>query len=362
MERPRRYAVVGLGHIAQVAVLPAFEHAENSQLVALVSGDPDKLRELGDRYGVEHRVSYDTYDDFLRSGEVDAVFIALPNDLHCEYTVRAAEAGVHVLCEKPMARTEAQCLEMIRACELNGVQLMIGYRLHFEMANLAAIELVRKGTIGEPRLFHSVFTLPVQEGDIRIHPEKGGGPLFDIGIYCINAARYIYRDEPKRVMATSVAGPDPRFKEVEEAVGLVLEFPEQRLATISTSFGAASVDDYRVIGTRGDIHMQPAYGYSRELAFELRIDGVTDRRVFSKRDQFAAELIHFSDCIAEGIAPEPDGYEGLADVRIIEAARRSAREGVPVSLIPVARPTRPTMAQEIGRPPVEEPPSQMGAP
>src|SRR5690606_18884671 len=134
----------------------------------------------------------------------------------------------------------------------------------------------------------------------------------DIGIYCINAARYVFGDEPTRVIATTVSGRGERFREVEEAAGVLLEFPEERLATITTSFGAAAVDEYRVVGTLGDIRMQPAYGYAGELAFELTADGVTDKRVFSRRDQFAAELVRFSECITTGQSPEPDGYEGLA--------------------------------------------------
>src|SRR5438552_6201353 len=152
---PVRFAVVGLGYISQVAVLPAFEHAENAVLAALVSQDPEKRHSLGKKYGVHRVFSYEDYQDCLESGEVDAVYIALPNSLHREYAVRAAEAGVHVLCEKPMAVTEAECRDMIAAAESREVKLMVAYRLHFERANLEAIEVVRSGRIGEPRLFTS---------------------------------------------------------------------------------------------------------------------------------------------------------------------------------------------------------------
>src|ERR1044072_991742 len=144
-----RYAVVGLGHIAQVAVLPAFGNARrNSKLAAFVSGDPVKLAELGERYGVERRCSYEQYDELLKSGDIDAVYIALPNSLHAEYAVRAAQAGVHVLCEKPMAVTEAECELMARTARENKAKLMVAYRLHFERANLEAIEIARSGRIG----------------------------------------------------------------------------------------------------------------------------------------------------------------------------------------------------------------------
>src|ERR1051325_4419858 len=170
--RKIRYAVVGLGYIAQIAVLPAFQHARsNSQLVALVSGDPLKLRKLGKKYGVARTYSYDQYDECLESGEVDAVYIALPNSMHCEYTVRAAEAGIHVLCEKPLAVTETECEEMIAAAAQSNVQLMTAYRLHFEKSNLEEIEIVRAGKLGEPRIFGSLFTMQVREGDIRLQDD-----------------------------------------------------------------------------------------------------------------------------------------------------------------------------------------------
>src|SRR5687767_11475033 len=143
-ERKLRYAVVGLGYISQVAVLPAFAHsAKNSELAALVSDDPVKLKKLSKKYEVELTYSYDDYDECLE--EVDAVYIALPNNMHREYTVRAARAGVHVLCEKPMAITEKECEAMIRESAVNRVKLMIAYRLHFEEANMKAVEILKSG-------------------------------------------------------------------------------------------------------------------------------------------------------------------------------------------------------------------------
>src|SRR5262245_57325114 len=164
-----RYAVVGLGYISQAAMLPAFANAkENSELTALVSDHPGKLKELGDKYNVAHRYSYDQYEECLRSGNVDAVYIGLPNTMHRDYTIQAARAGVHVLCEKPMAMSEHDCEMMIDAANENRVKLMIAYRLHFEEANLKAVEEVRAGRLGDVRLFNSVFTQQVEGGNIRV--------------------------------------------------------------------------------------------------------------------------------------------------------------------------------------------------
>src|SRR5215204_144249 len=295
-----RYAVVGLGHIAQVAVLPAFKHASrNSELAALVSDDETKLETLGRRHRVPKsaRFGYARFDECLRSG-IDAIYITLPNHLHREYTERAARAGVHVLCEKPMAVTEDDCLAMIRVAEENGVKLMVAYRLHFEEANLKAIDLVQGGKLGEPRLFNSVFTMQVKAGDIRLNPrDQGGGPLYDIGVYCINAARNLFGAEPMEVVAFSSNNGDPRFRESEEMVAATLRFPgRERVASFTCSFNGADVSTYRVVGTTGELIMDPAYEYAGELTQTLTLDGRKRKRTFPKRDQFAPELISFSEC------------------------------------------------------------------
>jgi len=349
-KRQIRYAVVGLGHIAQVAVLPAFGNARrNSKLVALVSGDPVKREQLGRKYQVEHAFSYEQYDECLKV--VDAVYLALPNTLHCEYAVRAARAGVHVLVEKPMAPTEEECERMMRAARDAGVKLMVAYRLHFERANLEAGEIARSGRIGEPRLFTSTFCTPVVPGNIRVRRGTGGGVLYDIGIYCINAARSLFRDEPLEVRAACAGTLD----EVEESVSGVMRFSNERIAAFTASFGPAKVSEYRLAGTKGDLAVEPAYDYARPLKHRLTLDGEMRERRFAKRDQFAPELLYFSDCVLQNGTPEPGGDEGLADVRVIRALYRSAETGQPVALEPFAKRARPSLEQEIRRPPVEKP-------
>ena len=353
--RPIRYAVVGLGHIAQAAILPAFANARrNSELVALVSGDPEKRRELSDEYDVP-ACGYEDYDALLASGKVDAVFLALPNTHHRDATIRAARHGVHVLCEKPMAVSEQECEDMIRACDDARVKLMIAYRLHFEEANLAVISHVREGRIGDPRLFSSVFSFQVRDGNIRTRPELGGGPLFDIGIYCVNAARYLFRSEPLEVSAFGIGGREPRFSGVEEAVTAVLRFPDERLATFACSFGAAPVSSYRLVGTDGDLLVEPAYHYAEALTVTLTAGGTSKRKKYKARDQFAPELLYFSECIRNDVRPEPDGWEGLADVRVLSAIEQSMAQARPISLPPLEIPTRPDASQEIHRPAVREP-------
>jgi predicted dehydrogenase len=351
-----RYAVVGLGYIAQIAVLPAFANAKkNSELAALVSDDPEKLSTLSQKYNVNSTYSYEEYDQCLRSGEIDAVYIALPNHLHHEYTVRAAQAGIHVLCEKPMAVTDVECIEMIRACDESRAKLMIAYRLHFDKANLAAIEVVRSGKIGEPRIFNSVFTMQVvDEDNIRLKSTTGGGTVYDIGIYCLNAARYLFQDEPVEVIAATANSGDARFSEVEEMTSAVLRFPGDRLASFTCSFGAADVSSYEIVGTEGSLRLDPAYEYAGELKYTLKVKGKERERTFPQRDQFGPELLYFSNCVLTDEEPEPSGLEGLTDVRIIQAIYESAETRRPVRL-ELAKESYPDQSQEISAPAVKEP-------
>jgi glucose-fructose oxidoreductase len=352
---PIRFAVIGLGHIAQAAIIPAFKNAENCRLAAFVTNDAEKARKLAAIYNVKHIVEYDAYEAFLSAGEVDAVYIALPNNLHCDFAVHAAQAGVHVLCEKPMAVTEDECKRMITAAERARVKLMVAYRLHYEEANLSAIKIVESGRIGEPRIFEAIFTLPVEEGNIRVRPEMGGGTLYDIGIYCINAARYLFRDEPVEVVAASFNGGDARFQGVDEATSGILRFSGDRVATFTSSFGVTNAESYRVLGTRGELRVEPCYRYVGELKHYLTIDGKTTERVFAAKDQFAPLLVELARCIREDREPEANGLEGMADVRIIESLYKSAIERRPIQVAAVAKTERPDLHQAIFRPPVKKP-------
>lgn len=348
-----RYAVVGLGSIAQTAVLPAFKNArKNSKLVALVSGDKEKLQRLGEKYKVDKLYLYSEFEQCLRNNEVDAVYIATPNFYHRNIMETAAKFGVHVLCEKPMAVTTEDCLSMISEAEKNNIQLMVAYRLHFEAANLEAIKLAHSKRIGELKIFNSVFSFQVEDkNDIRLQEdEKGGGPLYDIGIYCINAARYLYKSEPVEVFAMTAASKDSRFKKTEESVSAVLKFSDDRLATFSVSFGAFSTADYELVGTKGKIRLEKAYTYAKSMNLRIYEDNKIITRKYPKRDQFAPELIYFSDCIQRKKRPEPSGEEGLIDVKIIEALLLSIDLGTPIRLDEINKRQRPGEGQKITRP------------
>ncbi|HXS53136.1 MAG TPA: Gfo/Idh/MocA family oxidoreductase [Usitatibacter sp.] len=354
-----RYAVIGQGYVAQAAVLPAFEHARrNSRLAAIVSGDAAKRKALARRYDAP---AY-RYEDFARcvaEAGVDAAYIALPNDQHRDWTVRCARLGLHVLCEKPLALDERECRTMIAACRRHRVKLMTAYRLHFERATLSAIEAVRGGEVGEAKLFVSSFTNRVEPPNIRLEADQGGGTLYDIGIYCINAARHLFEAEPTQAFAMTAGR--SRGGSVEESATCMLRFPGDRLATFCLSFGTDKTSEYRIVGTRGSLRVEPGYELAKGLEHHYKHGGSKSVVAYGKRDQFAAELLYFSDCILGDREPQPSGEEGLADVRVIRALYRSARSGRPVKL--AARPmrTQPSPRNEKTRPPVARMPKLVHA-
>jgi predicted dehydrogenase len=351
-----RYAVIGAGNISQVAVLPAFANArENSELVAVVSSDARKRSLLAERYQLEHSGSYEELEEVLARGAIDAVYITTPNEQHRAFTERAAKCGVHVLCEKPMAVSVADCEAMIAATRAQQVKLMIAYRLHFEEANLRAIDLARRGQLGSLKAFSSVFTQEVRAGDIRTKKARGGGALYDLGVYPINAVRALFAEEPVEVAAFAPPSGDPRFAEVDETSCVLLRFPSGRVAQLTVSMGASGSESMRVIGTAGELRVEPCYGYSSPHYHYLTRDGETSRQKFAARDQFAPELIYFSRCVLEDREPEPSGEEGLCDVRVVCAALEAAASGRPVSLPPFLRSQRPELSQNIHKPPLPAP-------
>jgi glucose-fructose oxidoreductase len=283
---------------------------------------------------------------------VDAVYLALPNHLHREYAVRAAAAGVHVLCEKPMAVTSEDCLAMIQAANENHAKLMIAYRLHFEAGNLEAIQLTRGGKLGNPRIFTSEFSQQVADDNVRVKEPnaRGGGPVYDMGVYCINAARYLFGSEPTEVFAATARSEDKRFEHVEEMATVVMHFSEERLASFTCSFGASDVSRYCLIGTKGILRSDPAYEYAMAIKQQITIGEKSKTKTFPKRDQFAAQLVYFSDCILKDKQPEPSGIEGLADVRVVEAIYESAQTKKAIRMPELPDQRRPNIQQEIHRP------------
>jgi len=330
------WAIVGLGSLSINEILPGFAKCEKSKVVALVSGHPDKANKLALRYGVSQECiyNYQNYDSIKDNPEVDIIYIVLPNGLHAEYAVRGLQAGKHVLTEKPMANTPAQCQQMIDAARKADRMLMVAYRCRYEPYNREAIRIARSGELGSIKgiLADAGFNIgdPTQW---RLNKElAGGGSLMDIGIYALQAARYLSGEEPIEVNATMFTTPnDPRFKEVEETINFQLRFPSGVLANCSSSYGYAGQNHYRVVGTTGWLEMDPATVY-RGLRMKVHHGNITEERELPARDHFALEMDHMSTCVLEKREPLTPGEEGLRDLRIMMAIYEAARTGRTVKL------------------------------
>jgi predicted dehydrogenase len=352
--RKVRYAVVRAGWISQEDFMPRVEHTGNSVITALVTGDQMKAKALAKRYAIPRLYDYDEYQKMLDSGGVDAVYLAVPNSMHRDYAVAALNAGIHVLCEKPMARTEEECREMIEAAGRAEAKLMIAYRLHFDEASVEAIETVQSGVIGDPRFFSSVFAQQLSEDNSRAKARFWANPLPDMGPYPINAARHLFRAEPLEVFAFSARKEERRFDEIDEMFTVSMRFPDERLATFTVSYGANPIDAYRVVGTLGDLEVNPGFGFTEPLRHRLTIGTQVKEKTFPKTDQFGAETKYFSECILDDRDPEPDGEEGLADIRVLRAIEEALEAGMPKPVMPRSeRQSRPCREQIIRLPAVK---------
>ena len=342
------YAIVGLGRLAVEQLLPAFAKTVLSKPTALVSGDRAKAMTLASHYGIDARsvYGYDDYDRLADNPAVDVIYVVLPNSMHAEFTVRGAKAGKHVLCEKPMANSVAECRQMIDACNAAGKKLMIAYRSQYEPIDRRIVKLVRDGKLGALRDF-TAFN-GQHQGDPNQWRLKralsGGGSLPDVGVYCLNAARFLSGEEPVEVFGHTFATPgDPRFREVEETVHFTMRFPGGMVAQCGASYGTHDSKFMRLSGSLGWAEMSPAFEYN---GLKLRVGSVADGHdqaaepSIESGDQFAHEIDHMSRCVLDDLQPHTPGEEGLQDMRIVEAIYASARSGRVVPLTAPARPTR----------------------
>lgn len=351
-----RYAVVGLGHIAQTAILPAFEKVKNARLVGLFSGDPEKRESLQKAYDVDFALGYEEFPEVVSSGLIDAVYICVPNHLHFMFIKVALQNQVHVLCEKPLALNVEEAREIENLTLETGAKLMTAYRLHFNEANLEACKIARSGQIGEVRFFSSIFSMKVREGNIRTEIVQGGGPLYDIGIYCINAVRCFMGEVPQEVFAFANEGFDERSEKVMEMVSVNFRYKDGRLAQFIASFSGEAYCNYDVIGTEGRLRLENAYEYDEDMKLIWsRTRDVERVQIYEKGDQFAPQIIYFSNCINKDREPEPNAVEGLLDLLVIEAIQESLRTAATVKLPAVRKETGPGLEQAMYIPPHQGP-------
>jgi predicted dehydrogenase len=337
-----RYAVIGAGWISQEAFIPSVAYTGNSKVTAIISGDTKKARTLADFHDIEHVYHYDALETALLDDVFDVAYIALPNSLHARYSILCANAGKHILVEKPLAVTIEESKAMIAAAKTNNVYLMTAYRLHHDPATLTFYDRIWRGDIGDVRFFSSVFSFNADQGNHRLKAEHWGGPLQDLGVYCINAARHVFQDEPIAVTAVKSQGDqDTRFTEIEETYAVTLTFPRGRIAQFIASFGADQTDVMTVVGTKGALEMSPGYQFQYGYSIKHRIGMDIVETPFDQVDHFGGQVAYFSDCIISKIEPESNGQEGLLDMEIMIAVERAAATGKSVALNLERRDRRP---------------------
>jgi predicted dehydrogenase len=328
-DRKIGYCVIGLGTIAD-HFMRSILISSNSRITGLVSGHRDKAERIATQFGVPTSsiYSYEDMDRFRDNKMIDAVYVALPNSMHAEYTIRSAKAGKHVLCEKPMSTTVKEAQDMIAACKAANVKLMIAYRLHYEPLNLKAVKLIRDGALGAVETINGAFGFNAAPNQWRLDKTlAGGGSLFDVGIYVLNASRYLTGEEPEKFTAvTSTVDKDGRFDTVEENVSWTTKFPSGAVATGSCTYGAQMPGYFKVFGSKGWLEMAPAFNYEGlKLRAEYSNGRGTPGTVIDEANpekdplQFAREANHFTDCILQNRTPKSSGEEGLRDMQYIQA-------------------------------------------
>jgi predicted dehydrogenase len=333
--RKVRYAVVGLGRISMDHFMPGTKLGHLGEITALVSGHPEKAKRVAEQYGVQESsiYSYENFELIRDNPNIDAVYIALPNSMHAEYTIRAAQAGKHVLCEKPMANSVVDCEAMIAACKKASKLLMIAYRCQLEATTLHAKRIVQSGELGKIEAIESGNGFDIRPGEWRLNRQlAGGGPLMDMGVYSLNACRFLTGEEPNAITAySSVVDQDGRFNEVEENIAWSMRFPSGIVASCTTTYGANIPGFIRLHGSKGMLNLD-GFGYSgirlsAHLNGALRGDpgqNIDDLEQGTDPAQFAVESDYFSKCILDGRQPGPSGDEGLRDIALMTNIYESA--------------------------------------
>ncbi len=335
-QRTIGFAPVGLGSIAEV-FMRAVAQIPNAHISGLVTGHPvEKGAAFAAQYHVPRQsiYTYDTFDRIRDNPAIDAVYIALPNSLHCEAAIRAAEAGKHVLCEKPMAISSAECRRMIDACRRANVTLMIAYRLHYDVTFRKIHDLVRSGALGDIEAFQGGFYGMKNKQTWRLDRAlAGGGSLIDLGIYPLNTIRWLTGEDPsdyRAFVATREKG--PKFASVEQSIDWLMKFPSGILANCGSSYGQSGTDFLQINGSTGHVRIEPAFLYGDAV---LKYTGKTAAGEIAgggpvnNPDQFVLETTHFVDCLLHNQTPATPGEEGLADLLAIEAIYSAA--GSPIA-------------------------------
>jgi predicted dehydrogenase len=327
------WALVGLGSLSTHQIAPALLKTKHSRLAAIVTGTPAKAEEWKKKYSLPdtHVYSYDSYDQIADNPDIDVVYIVLPNGMHEEFTIRAAKAGKHVFCEKPMANTADECRRMIAAVKAAGKQLGIGYRCQFEPHHRECIRLAREKVFGPLKFIEAGFGFQIGDPtQWRLRGKlAGGGALMDVGVYALQACRYLTGEEPVEIVAQETKTDPVKFAEVDETISWSMKFPSGVLASVMTTYGFNGSNFFTATCQNGRFGMDPAYSYGGLKGWTSRPDVKIE---FPATDHFEVEMDAFSQAILAGKPFEPAGEDGLRDLLAIEAIYQSIREGKAVKV------------------------------
>jgi len=331
-ERKLGFALVGLGSLNTNQIAPAIKKTKYCRLAAIVTGTPSKAERWKAQYNIPDAniYNYDTMEKMADNPDIDVVYVVTPNALHAEHTIKAAKAGKHVLCEKPMEVSPEKCQAMIDACKKADRLLAIGYRSQFDPNHLECIRLAREKVFGAVKSVDGGFGFRIGDPtQWRLNRAlSGGGPLMDVGVYALQTSRYITGEEPNLVVSATSANTDPtKFKDLEESINWELKFPSGITATGKCSY-SSGVNEFTVHAEQGSFGMKPAYNYNRNRGFRSDDQAIS----FPEIDQFAAEMDDFAQCIMNNKPSKVSGEEGLRDLKIMMAIYEAAKTGKPVSL------------------------------
>ncbi len=325
-------ALVGLGYYSTQILAPALQETKNVKLTGIVTGTPEKEKIWQDKYGIkpENTYNYENFEEIANNDEIDIIYVVLPNSMHHEYTIRAAKAGKHVICEKPMALNAKECKEMIAACNENNVRLSIGYRMQFEPTTQEIMRIGQEKVYGDVRFICAgAGYTESREGHWKTQKHMGGGAMMDMGVYSLQAARYTTGQEPLSVTAQTFTRRPEIFKDVDETTTFQLEFPGGTVANLHTSF-SNSMNYLETSCANGWFRLRPFSAY-RGIKGETK-DGPLDYPVINQQ---ATQMDEQAESIMNNKPMRVPGEEGLKDMRVVEAIYQSIASGEKVMLDPV---------------------------
>ena len=317
-------ALVGLGYYSTDLLAPALQLTKNCYLAGIVTGSPEKAERWKKKHNLPDKniYNYDNFDKIADNPDIDVVYVVLPPVLHKEFTVRAANAGKHVWCEKPMAMTAAECEAMIKACADNKVKLAIGYRMQHEPNTQEIIGYGRNKTFGKVKLISvAAGYFDGRTDHWKQNRAMGGGAMFDMGVYSLNAARYVTGEEPVAVLAQEKTTRPDIYTKADETTIFQLEFPSGALANCATSLGM-SMNYLHVTAEQGWYKLEPFQSYSG-------IQGASSKGTLNLKipNQQAKQMDDDAEAILNDSVLIVPGEEGLRDIKVVEAIHLSATEG-----------------------------------